>query len=184
MLRIPTFILLACAGLSAADAYTIDPVHSTVLFKTSHLGISSTWGRFNTLAGKLTWSDGDPAQNRLQLTVEVASVDTANQKRDQHLQSPDFLNVRQFPQATFTSTAWRKTGERSYEVNGDFSLHGTTRPLTLAATLVGQGATPMKDTRIGLEAQVTIKRSDFGMAGKIDPVTDPVLLVVAIEAIR
>jgi polyisoprenoid-binding protein YceI len=180
---IATLSLGSFGSLSAADTYKLDEVHSVALFKVGHLGISNTWGRFNKVEGTLTW-DADVSKAALAITVAIDSVDTFNEKRDQHLKSPDFFNAKQFPTATFVSKSWKATGEKTYEVTGDFTLLGTTKSVTLPVTMVGAGATPFKDVRAGFDAQLSFKRSDFGMKDKLEFAGDDVTLFIAIEGIK
>lgn len=183
MIRSLTLTALALSALGAAEAFDIDKVHSSALFKVAHVGISSTWGRFNDLSGSLTW-DADPAAAALTVKVRIDSIDTNEPKRDQHLKQADFFNAKQFPEATFVSKAWKKTGEKTFDVAGDLTIHGVTRAVTVPVVLVGKGDTIFKDHRIGFDGQITFKRSDFGMTEKIGPAGDEVLLVIAFEAIR
>lgn len=186
MIRPLTLAFLATIALgsaTAADSYTLDDAHSFALFKVSHLGISSTWGRFNDISGSFTW-DKTTGVGNLTLTVKIDSVDTHNEKRDQHLKQADFFNAKQFPTATFTSTRWIKTSETTYSVTGDLTLHGVTKSITAPVTLAGHGDTPWKDHRVGLDSTITFKRSDFGMADKLAFAGDEVTLVMAVEGVR
>jgi polyisoprenoid-binding protein YceI len=177
--------LLACgaSAVQAADTYAIDPVHAFATFKVGHLGVSNSWGRFNKIDGTITW-DADLAKSAITVNVLIDSVDTDNDKRDQHLKSPDYFNAKQFPTATFTSTSWKAAGDKAYEVTGNFTLCGVTKPLTVPVVLVGQGDTPMQDTRVGFDAVIAFKRSDFGMNQKLAFVGDDVTLYVSIEGIK
>jgi len=195
-----TLSTLSLGSLSAADTYKLDPVHSVVLFKVGHLGISNTWGRFNKVEGTLTWDNDVHAPQvipnvlakvdaliNLALTVNITieSLDTNDGKRDQHLKNPDFFNAKQFPTATFVSKSWNVTGnDKKFEVTGDLTLLGTTKSVTLPVTMVGAGATPFKDTRIGFDATIAFKRSDFGMKDKLEYAGDDVTMFISIEGIK
>lgn len=186
MVRSLTLAVLASltlGSLSAAETYELDKVHSVALFKVSHLGISNTWGRFNDVSGSLAW-DADLAACALKIAVKIDSIDTADAKRDQHLKQADFFNAKQFPEATFVSKSWKKTGEKTFDVAGDLTIHGTTRAVTVPVTLTGKGDTPFKDHRVGFEGTIAFKRSDFEMKDKLAFAGDEVTLIVAIEAIR
>jgi polyisoprenoid-binding protein YceI len=162
-------------------AYKIDPVHSSVIFGISHLGITYVYGRFNTLSGVLTLKEN---ANAIDMTVEAASIDTNNEKRDKHLRSEDFFNVETHPVISFKSKRFTPTGSGMYEVEGDLTLHGVTRPVTVEAKHIGSGEDPWGGYRTGFQTTFQIKRSDYGMDKLMNSVGDDVELTVAIEAIR
>src|SRR3954454_2565602 len=112
------------AAVQAADTYQLDPVHSSVLFKVRHLNVTDFYGRFNDLSGTVTFDEAGPANNSVQLQIKADSLDTHNEKRDQHLKSPDFFNVKQFPAIAFKSTKVEKLADNSYKVTGNLTLHG------------------------------------------------------------
>jgi polyisoprenoid-binding protein YceI len=146
----------------AADGYTVDPVHSNDLFRIHHAGVGMFWGRFNEVHGTFLIDDQNPDASFFRITVPIASVDTHNDKRDQHLKSGDFFNARQYPEAKFESTAFKPTGqENEYEVTGDLTMFGQTRPITARVLMTGQGSVQGKDAQ-GFEVEFTVKRSDFG----------------------
>lgn len=167
-----------------ADDYTIDPVHSAVIFRIKHLKVSYTYGRFNKTTGTFSLDENEPGNTKIDLTVDVSSLDTNDPKRDGHLKGPDFFNVKQFPKATFKSKAVKKVGEDLYEVKGDMTLHGVTKEITVKVTKTGEGEDPWGGHRAGAELTFTIKRSDFGMSYMQGPVGDDVRLIVSIEGIR
>lgn len=166
-----------------AASYEFDPAHSSVTFRIEHLGISWVQGRFDELAGACTVDNDDPAKATLEMTIKTASINTNVSKRDEHLRSPDFFDVKQFPAMTFKSTEVKK-GKDGLEVTGNFTLHGVTKPITL--TLVGGQAAefPKGTQRIGHVAEFKLKRSDFGMDKMIPDVGDEVRIFVSIEAVK
>jgi polyisoprenoid-binding protein YceI len=176
------FLGLSFAGVTLAPAaqYKIDPVHSQVVYKINHLGVSNQWGRFNSVEGSFNTDDG---KENFQATVKVESLDTGNKKRDDHVKSADFFNAKQFPEITFKSTGVKKTGENAYEVTGDLAIHGVTKSISVPVTKVGEAKTPMGD-RAGLEGSFTLKRSDYGMTGMQGPVGDEVTLFVNVEGTK
>ncbi|RMG17909.1 MAG: hypothetical protein D6731_03205 [Planctomycetota bacterium] len=186
-LRLAALLAAACATpCLGAETYGIDPVHSTIIFRIKHLGVSYLYGRFNKVQGTLFLDDEDPSKSKISVEVTAASVDTGNQKRDDHLRGPDFFNVKQFPKITFKSTKVKKTGEAIYEVTGNLSLHGKTKQITVRATRVGTGPDPWGGHRTGFELVFRVKRSDFGMnymQGE-KGIGDEVRLIVGIEAVR
>lgn len=170
--------------LAAADTYKIDASHTAAIFKVKHLGVSHTYGRFNDVAGTIVFDAANPAASKVEITIQAASVDTFNQKRDAHLASPDFFDSKQFTTLSFVSTAFKKVDELTYEVAGNFTLHGVTKPLTLNVVKVGEGKDPWGGYRIGFDATFTIKRSDFGMTKMLEAVGDDVAITFATEAIK
>jgi polyisoprenoid-binding protein YceI len=191
-LYLPLILLVALAAYFApasesqaeASSYKIDPVHSSIHFRIKHMGVGHVWGRFNKLGGEITFADGGKGSS-VSVEVETGSVDTGNGGRDKHLKSPDFFSAGEFPSITFKSTAWKKTGEGSYEVTGDLMLHGQTKSVTAKVTKVGEGdlGKPF-GYRIGFDGELTINRSDFGMTKPVGDGSDEVTLYLAFEAMR
>jgi polyisoprenoid-binding protein YceI len=179
-------VLLAAAtlGSAKADNYKIDPVHSAILFKVGHFGVGNIYGRFDTFSGDFVFDANDPTRDSVKLEINTDSVDSNAPDRDKHLKSPDFLNTKQFPTATFKSTAFKKVDEKNYEVTGDFTLRGITEPVTVAVQVIGTGPGPKGETRLGSESSVTLKRSDFDVKAFLPAVTDEVQLRIAVEAIK
>lgn len=168
----------------AADNYQVDPVHSFVNFRIQHLQVSYTYGRFNEPTGKLVIDEADPSKSTMEFTVQVDKVDTGNQGRDAHLKKSDFFSASEFPEITFKSTAIKKIDDTTWEVTGDLTLHGVTKPVTTQVKRTGTGPGMKGETRTGFETMFTIKRSDFGMSYMIPQIGDEVGLVVSIEGIK
>jgi polyisoprenoid-binding protein YceI len=164
---------------AAGDAFAIDPVHSFVLFRTDHMGVSAVYGRFNAMSGSVTWDAGNPAGSQVAMEVKTDSVDTGNADRDKHLRAPDFLDAAQFPTLSFKSTSVKANGN-DLEVTGDLTLHGVTKPVTAKLSMRGPGKGFGNKTLIGFEGGFEIQRTDFGV-GK--PMGDnSVRVILAIEA--
>src|SRR6188768_89225 len=162
----------------AADAYSVDPVHSSVSFGISHAGISDIHGRFNDFSGKFVIDKDDPSKSSFALDIKVESVDTNNAKRDEHLRAPDYFNAKQFPTLSFKSTKVKAT-DAGYEVTGDLTLHGVTKSVSM--TLQGGHKVvefPKGTPRVGVTSVVTIKRSEFGMTTELGALGDEVYIVV------
>jgi polyisoprenoid-binding protein YceI len=173
-------LAVAAAPARAGDYYAIDPTHSAVTFKISHLGLSWTHGRFNEVSGGVVL-DGEKAS--FTLNIKPESVDTGNAKRDEHLRSPDFFNVKQFPQFSFKSASVKPVKE-GYEVTGDLTLHGTTKSITF---LLGGGRKadfPKGVHRVGYSTELTIKRSDFGMDKMLEAIGDEVRVAISFEGTK
>jgi polyisoprenoid-binding protein YceI len=179
-----TTLALYCAAARGADTYTVDPVHSSISFMISHVGISNIHGRFNEFSGKITIDHADPSKSSFTLTIPIASIDTNNIKRDEHLRAPDYFNAKQFPTMSFQSTNVKAVGG-GYEVIGDLTLHGVTKPISF--TLQGGDKVvefPKKTKRIGLVSAFSIRRSDFGVNAELKLLGDEIPILVGIEAAK
>jgi polyisoprenoid-binding protein YceI len=154
---------LCSVGARAADTYDIDPAHTSVQFSVRHMMISNVRGEFTKLTGTATGDTAHPTEAVVAATIDATSVDTRNEKRDEHLKSPDFLDTAKFPTITFKSTKIEKAGD-GWKLSGDLTLHGVTKPVVLAVTNV---TPPTKDPwgniRIGAQATTTVNRQDFGI---------------------
>ena len=171
------------AEVAKQGSYKIDPAHTSINFSVSHLGTSVLNGRFNTVEGSLNFApNGD---SNVKVVIDTASVDTNHQKRNDHLKSPDFFNVKQFPEMTFSSNKveYSSTGEPQ-KIMGSLSLHGETKPVTLDIKAVGAGKDPWGGYRAGYTASTTIKRSDYGMKFMLGGIGDEISIVLNIEAIK
>lgn len=174
-------------GLPAAPAagdYAVDPVHSALVFKIGH-NAGTYFGRFNKLSGSFLLDPADLSGSTLEFTVDVNSVDTASGKRDDHLRSSDFFNVKQFPTSTFKSTSIKRGGEGVYEVIGDLTVCGVTKPVT-AKVIAGKTMPNPQSGKenAGFEATVTVKRTDFGISKFQGMLGEDVTLLVGIEGNR
>lgn len=149
---------------AAVETYKIDPVHSSVGFNIRHF-VSKVPGTFTKFSGTITVDRDNLEKSSVEATVEVTSVNTANEKRDAHLQSPDFFDTAKFATATFKSKAWKKTGEDTFDVTGDLTLHGVTKEVVLKTKLLGFGE-GMKGAKLsGWEITAVINKADFGVSG-------------------
>lgn len=167
----------------AAETYAVDPVHSSISFGISHAGISDIHGRFNDFSGMFVIDKDDPSKSTFALDIKVASVDTNNKLRDEHLRAPDYFNAKQFPTLSFKSTKVKAT-DAGYEVTGDLTLHGVTKPVTLTLKGGHKVVEFQKIPRIGVTSAVTIKRSEFGMKTELGALGDDVHIIVGLEAAK
>jgi polyisoprenoid-binding protein YceI len=158
-----TFFVLGTARYTTADDYLIDAAHSGVTFKISHLGLSEVHGRFNNFSGAFTLDSSDPAKSSFTLNIKPDSIDTNNTGRDNHLRGPDFFNVKQFPVFGFKSTSVKPI-DGGYEVTGNLTLHGATKPITFSLKGGRMAEFPKGKQRTGFTTELAIKRSDFGVA--------------------
>jgi len=177
---LPLFLITTTFSFAAPATYKVDPAHSFVIFRIKHMDVGHVYGRFNEPMGEVTIDDADPTKSTFSLELQTQKVDTGIQKRDDHLRSPDFFNAKQFPTIKFASTAVKKT-DKGYEVTGDLTLHGVTKPVTLNIEQTGQGAMGPRQI-IGFETTVDLKRSDFGMKNMVGPAADDVRLIISLEA--
>lgn len=168
---------------SNAAAFEVDAVHSAVIFRVKHNEAAFNYGRFNTLSGTVTY-DASEGVSAVDITVDTTSVDTANKSRDDHLRSPDFFNTKQFPKATFKSTSISKKSDHAYEVVGEFTLNGVTKPLTITLDHTGNGKTRNGQDIAGFESTFEIKRTDFGMNKYLPGVGDEVRLMIGLETVK
>jgi polyisoprenoid-binding protein YceI len=148
------------AGL-VTGTWVIDPVHSEVAFSVRHLMVSKVKGNFRLFEGAITISQ-DALQSKVEATIDATSVDTGEPNRDNHLRSQDFFHVENHPKITFVSTSVTPRGE-IFDLTGDLTVHGVTRPVTLALEFNGVGPDPWGGTRAGFTAETEISRKDFGV---------------------
>lgn len=147
---------------STATTWAIDPSHSTIEFSAKHMMITTVKGRFAELEGTVVPAGTSPAGATVNVTIKAPSIDTRTEQRDQHLRSPDFLDVERFPTITFRSTRVEGTRER-FTLTGDLTIRDTTRPVTLDVTFEGEGQDPWGGSRMGFSATGKIDRREFGL---------------------
>ena len=144
-----------------AGTWTIDPVHSEVGFTVRHMMVSKVRGKFTEFSGELVTGD-NPLDSRVSATIELASIDTGNPDRDNHIRSADFFETDTFKTMTYRSTGVRVDGD-DYVLDGELTLKGVTKPVALKLELGGFGPDPYGGTRAGFSATGEIKRSEFGV---------------------
>lgn len=145
-----------------AGTWTIDAAHSSVEVIARHLMLAKVRGRFGSFAGEIVAGDA-PEDSGVEVTIDAASIDTGEPKRDEHLRSPDFLDVENHPTLTFRSSGARRTGERTLEVDGDLTIRGVVRPVTLDVEYLGVTQDPWGNTRAAFSATTEIDREEFGI---------------------
>lgn len=188
MRRLSVWFLLLSLSFTlpalAADTYTPDLAHSSVGFKIKHMGLSTVRGQFSDYTGKVVFDKEDPTKSSVEVVVQAKSIDTANSMRDAHLRKADFFNVEKFPTLSFKSTAVKKIDDATYEVTGNFTLLGVSKPVTFQFTDVAFGKGPQGDDRAGGNARFKINRSDYGMTKSVGPGSETVEIELAFEAIK
>ncbi len=176
--------LLGLSAVATAAEYTIDPAHTYPHFAISHLGFSTLYGRFDETSGSLSL-DREQGTGEVEIVIQAGSVNTGHAKRDEHLRSPDFLNAAEYPEITFRSTEVTFNGEDKATVEGELTLLGATRPVTLDVDHIACGAHPMNGKEVcGFNATTTINRSDFGVSYGIPAIGDEMRLIFGVEAYK
>jgi len=167
-----------------ADSYTADPTHTYPSFEINHLGFSTTRGAFHKAAGKVVL-DTAARSGRIDISIDAASINTGLGKRDDHLRGPDFFNTEQFPNITFTSSKLKFNGDKLVGADGDLTMLGVTRPVTLTVDAFACGTHPLNKKAVcGANAITTIKRSEWGMKTYLPAVGDDVKIAIQIEAFK
>jgi polyisoprenoid-binding protein YceI len=152
--------LLLGSVASAMDTYNIDPAHTSIGFSVRHLGLNNVKGQFKEFAGAIVLDDGKIAEARG--TIQVKSVDTGVQQRDNHLRTADFFDATNYPTITFKTKRIEMTGGQIAMIS-DFTMRGVTKELRLPAKLAGPSKDPWGNLRIGLEAKTKLNRKDYGI---------------------
>lgn len=151
-----------CLSASAEVVeYTIDPVHSGINFKIRNF-VSKVPGAFTAFQGKIHYDKENPENSKVTATIDPASVDTRNQKRDDHLANEDFFNIAKFPTIEFTSDKWTKTGDNTYTVTGTLTMLGVDKTVELEVNFLGE-MQARRTTVSGWEVKANLDRSDWGM---------------------
>jgi polyisoprenoid-binding protein YceI len=150
------------APVIPTGTWTVDPAHSSVEFSVKHMGIANVRGKFSEFEATLEMKE-DLAASRVRGSVKVASIDTGEAQRDDHLRSPDFFNVEEFPEIAFESTRIEALDEESSRVFGNLTMHGITHEIRLEVAIQGTDTDPWGNTRAGLEVVGKLKRSDWDM---------------------
>jgi polyisoprenoid-binding protein YceI len=164
---------------SKSMKFSVDDVHSSLIFKIEHMGLCHFYGRFNDLDGHYTLDTANPEASAFDIKVKVNSVDTASENRDKHLKSPDFFNAAEFEHISFKSTKVSKSADNTLQVTGDLTLHGVTKPITVNMTVNGPKDFEGK-FKSGIETTFTINRADFEL-GSAGGLGDEVTIMLAIE---
>lgn len=150
------------SALIPTGTWVVDPTHSNVEFQVKHMGIATVRGKFNSFEGTVE-VPADISAAQVAGSIDVASVDTNEGQRDEHLRSGDFFDAENHPKLTFRSTRIEAVDEETFRVTGDLTLHGVTGEVTLHAVVQGTDTDPWGNDRVGLEVTGQLNRSDFGM---------------------
>ncbi len=172
LLFLSAALTAALTANAAVETYNIDPVHSSVGFSVRHF-FSKVPGEFTKFEGTLSLDRDNLVNSSAQASIETASVNTRNEKRDNHLKSGDFFLVEKFPAMTFKSTSWKKTGDDTYDISGDLTIKDHTNPTVLHAKLLGFGPGMQGAMLSSWEATAKINRQDYGI--KLNPALEKVV---------
>lgn len=170
---------------NSANFYDIDKSHTSILFFIDHLGFSKMVGEFHDYSGGFVFDEENVENSKVDVTVNVASVDTDVEKLNEHLRAPDFFNVEKYPTARFVSTKVEKTGKNTGIVYGDFTMMGVTKPIKMDVKFNKAGKFPMNDNYVaGFEGRAKIVRSAFNMTNGLPMIGDEVDLLIHTEGVR
>lgn len=173
-------------GDAASDApteYAVDPVHSSIVFRIKHLDTAYVYGRFNEMEGTVRLDPDNLEQSRIEIEVPAESIDTNNERRDNHLRSDDFFDVEQHDTLRFVSTSIEQRSADTFRVTGDMTIRGKTKEIAVDVKHTGSSDTPQFGKRSGWHTEFTIDRMDFGVDFMPDGLGHDVKTFVSIEAV-
>jgi polyisoprenoid-binding protein YceI len=181
LLAVSALLAIAVAARAATETYKIDPVHSAASFSLFHM-ISKFKSSFTSVNGTITVDRANLENSSVTASIDVGALNTANEKRDDDLKSPNYFDVAKFPSMTFTSKAWKKTGENTYDVTGDLTIKDVTKEVVLHVTSLGFAPGRPGTTLSAWEATTELKRTDFHVSGPSKFLGDDVSIDITIEA--
>lgn len=174
----------AASAAAAPIAWTIDPNHTAAHFSVRHLMVSNVRGEFGGVHGTVTFDDADPTKGAIEATIDATTINTRVEGRDKDLKGPGFFEVDRYPTITFKSTAVRPAGENRFSVDGDLTIHGVTKPVTLAVEATPAVKDAKGNERRGAEATTKLSRKDFGVSADPTIVGDEVQITIDLEAVH
>ncbi|SDW27100.1 Polyisoprenoid-binding protein YceI [Thiocapsa roseopersicina] len=191
MLPIAIWCLAVAAAIpalatAAVERYVIDTEggHAFVQFRVKHLAYSWLYGRFNDFSGTFTYDTEDTSNSKVEVTIDTASLDSNHAERDKHLRGKDFLEVDRYPQASFKSTAYKETGFNTSVLEGELTLKGITKPITIEVQRIGNGPDPWGGYRRGYQGSTSFALKDFGIDYNLGPAAREVEMILSIEGVR
>lgn len=176
--------VLSVSAVATTGTYQIDPNHSTAQFVVRHLGISNVQGDFTKASGTVVLDDQDISKSTVNASIDVSSIDTRVQARDNDLKSPNFFDVAKYPAMTFASTKIWSTGNGTTKMTGDLTIHGVTREVTFDVSGPTAPINAMGGTRRGVEATTKVSRKDFGIAADAGVVGDQISITIDAELLQ
>jgi polyisoprenoid-binding protein YceI len=171
-------------------AWNIDTSHSEILFAVRHMMISTVRGQFSKFSGTIAIDETNPVNSSVEVSIDVASINTRDEKRDGHLTSGDFFDVATYPTITFKSTKVEVTGTTTGKIHGDLTIKGVTRPVVLDTTFTGKAKSPWGTTSAGFNASTTINRADYGLTWNVALETggflvgEDITITIELEAVQ
>ena len=174
------------AGPATAADYVIDTegAHASIQFRISHLGYSWLKGRFNDFSGDFSYDADNPAASEITVNIDTTSVDSNHAERDKHLRSADFLDVARYPEARFVSTGFIPKADGTATLEGELTLHGVTRPISIDVEKIGEGEDPWGGYRVGFSGETAFALADYGIDYNLGPASETVYLELEVEGIR
>ncbi|MCU7799300.1 MAG: YceI family protein [gamma proteobacterium symbiont of Lucinoma myriamae] len=178
-------LIILSFNLSAAD-YQLDTkdAHAFIQFKIKHLGYSWLVGRFNKFDGNFSYDEKNPAASKAAITIDMASVDSNHAERDKHLRGKDFFEVNKYPQAKFISTSFTEGENGQAILQGELTLHGVTKKVSLMVDHIGNGADPWGGYRRGFSATTKLSLKDYNINFNLGPESKEVELFISVEGIK
>ncbi|MDT8409727.1 MAG: YceI family protein, partial [Wenzhouxiangellaceae bacterium] len=172
--------------LGASERYIIDTrgAHAFVQFRIPHMGFSWLYGRFNDFSGEFTFNTENPSKSSVEIEIDTASIDTNHERRDEHLRNDDFLSVEEFSIARFESTGFTALGDDRFRLDGDLTLLGQTRPVSIDVKQIGAGQDPWGGYRRGFEGTTVLTLADWGIDYDLGPSATEVEMTLSIEGVR
>ncbi len=170
----------AAKDSATGKEYKVDTLHSSILFKIKHMNAAYFYGTLNDFSGTFTFGETFSTN----VTVKADSVDSRNDKRDEHIRNPDFFSSKEFPEMTFSAKGLKKSADGVWKGAGDLTFRGVTKPVEIQVTKTGSGPARGGGEVAGFETSFTFKRSDFGSTGLIGPLSDEVTIIVSLEGIN
>ncbi|WP_407826366.1 YceI family protein [Spiribacter onubensis] len=177
---------MAATGQAVAADYVIDTdgAHASIQFRISHLGYSWLKGRFNDFSGEFQYDAANPGDSEIAVNIDTASIDSNHAERDKHLRSADFLDVQQYPEASFVSTDYIPNGDGTATLEGELTLHGVTRPISIDVEKIGEGEDPWGGYRVGFSGETEFALADYGIDYNLGPASETVYLELEVEGIQ
>lgn len=156
-------MLISVSVMAQTSTWDIDKAHSKIGFSVSHMVISDVTGKFNKFDGSVTTQGDDFTKGNIDITIDVASIDTDNDKRDAHLRSDDFFNAEKYPKIVFKGKSMKKVGKNQYKLTGDFTMRDVTKPVTLDVVHNGTIKDPYGNSRAGFKITGKVNRFDYNL---------------------
>lgn len=178
-------LFVAQPARAEIEIYEIEKPHTQIMFGVSHLGFSTSYGKFLDYEGSIEFNRSEPEKSKVEIIIQTGSIDMGDEKWNEHLKNEDFFNVEKFPTMIFKSTDIKVTSDDTAKIIGDLTILEETKPVTLDVVFKKAEKHPFGEKyAAGFSAKASIKRSDFGMVYGLPMVGDDVDLTIEVEAIR